>query len=124
MEEPKDRLKSARVAAGFKTSGAAADAISDIHKNTIASNENGNRPISRKMAEVYAKAFQQTPSFFLFAEDDSAKNVASELDHDALKQAILRYDDKILSNAIVLGIDEQVIVLAGYYKNAMNEKLE
>lgn len=122
MEEPKDRLRTARIAAGYKTTAEAAHAFRDINKNTIASNENGNRPISRKMAEVYAEAFNQAPGWFLFAEDEAMGNLAHELDQDALKTALLMYDDRILQKAKVLEIDEQVFVIAGYYKNAMKEK--
>lgn len=68
MDSPKDRLKNARIAAGYKTATDAASQIRDINKNTISSNENGNRPISRKMAEVYAVAFNVSAGWLLYGE--------------------------------------------------------
>lgn len=67
--EPKDRLKRARAAAGFETPSDAARALR-INKNTLISHENGNRPISRKAAENYARLFGVSAGWLLFAEGE------------------------------------------------------
>lgn len=69
MDEPKDRLKLARSKL-YPTPTAAADAVKEINKNTLISNENGNRAISRKMAEVYAKHFDVSAGWILYGEMD------------------------------------------------------
>lgn len=73
MEKPKDRLKQARAAAGYETPSDAARAHPrDINVNTLISNENGNRDISRKAAEKYAKLFGVTAGWILYGEDPGA----------------------------------------------------
>lgn len=69
--EPKDRLIKAREAAGYKSPSEAARLVREINKNTITSNENGHRPISRKMAEVYAKAFNVSAGWLLYGENEA-----------------------------------------------------
>ena len=71
MEEPKDRLKKAREAAGFKSASAAARAFPRINKNTISSNENGNRPISKKMALVYAQSFGVDAGWIIYGNNST-----------------------------------------------------
>src|SRR5262244_3620328 len=51
-----ERLREARVARGFETAAAAADAFG-WNRNTYASNENGNAPFSYRRAKDYAAAF-------------------------------------------------------------------
>jgi hypothetical protein len=70
MEEPKDRLKAARLKAGYKKASDAARDIKEINKNSLISNENGNRAISKKQAEVYARVFnvEGGPGWILFGE--------------------------------------------------------
>ena len=51
-----ERLKQARIAAGFETASAAADAFS-WNRNTYSSNENGNAPFSFRRACEYGRAF-------------------------------------------------------------------
>lgn len=79
MEEPKARLQRARAAAGFKSPSEAARLVRGLNKNTLISNENGNRPISRKMAEEYAKAFGVDPGWLLYGDQ---KNPAATSDVD------------------------------------------
>jgi len=49
--KPKDHLKEARIRAGYKNPTDAARALKEINQNTLISNENDNRPISRETAE-------------------------------------------------------------------------
>lgn len=71
MLEPKHRLQAAR-AKKFASPTEAAKAIREINKNTLISNENGNRKISRKMAEVYAKHFEVSAGWLLYGEQGSS----------------------------------------------------
>ncbi|MDR6954183.1 SOS-response transcriptional repressor LexA [Ancylobacter sp. 3268] len=69
MEEPKNRLQKARAAAGFKSPAEAARAFPRlINQNTLTSNENGNRPISRKMAPIYADVFGVDAGWLLYGQ--------------------------------------------------------
>lgn len=69
MEEQKDRLRQAMLDAGYKTPAEAARAFREINQNTLTSHLNGNRPISRKAAEKYARLFGSRAGWILFDED-------------------------------------------------------
>lgn len=73
MESPKDRLKQARIAAGFPTPTSVAEAFPrEVNVNTIISNENGNRAISKAYANKYAKIFNVKAGWLLYGEKDDA----------------------------------------------------
>jgi SOS-response transcriptional repressor LexA len=72
MEEPKDRLAKARLGAGYANPTEAANAIRSINKNTLISHENGNRAISRKAAENYARLFDVQAGWLLYGENAPA----------------------------------------------------
>lgn len=55
MDRRSERLREARLARGFETAAAAADACG-WNRNTYASNENGNAPFSYRKAKDYAAA--------------------------------------------------------------------
>ncbi|MDB5427293.1 MAG: hypothetical protein JWR43_1268, partial [Phenylobacterium sp.] len=55
IDERYHRLRQARIAKGFETAAAAADAFG-WNRNTYASNENGNAPFSYRRAKEYAVA--------------------------------------------------------------------
>ncbi len=86
MEEPKDRLKRARAAAGFESPTDAANAIREINKNTLISHENGNRPISRKAAEKYGELFGVKAGWILFG-DSGESDASPPLNELALSRA-------------------------------------
>lgn len=72
MNKPKDRLQEARAAAGFDSPTEAALAFPrDINKNTLISHENGNRDLSRKAAEKYAKLFGVDAGWLLYGSEQS-----------------------------------------------------
>ncbi|NTF54387.1 hypothetical protein G6L12_05695 [Agrobacterium rhizogenes] len=72
MEEPKHRLQKAREAAGFSNPTDAARAFKGIlGKDLLISNENGNRPISRKAAQKYAEAFGVKAGWILYGDNDN-----------------------------------------------------
>ncbi|HEY2356246.1 MAG TPA: helix-turn-helix transcriptional regulator [Phenylobacterium sp.] len=62
MDERCNRLREARIAKGFETAAAAADAFG-WNRNTYASNENGNAPFSYRRAKEYAAAFGVRPEW-------------------------------------------------------------
>ena len=79
MEEPKHRLQQARERAGYQSAADAARRIRAINQNTLTSNENGNRAISRKMAEVYAQVFNVSAGWLLYGEEPTAERTAVPL---------------------------------------------
>jgi len=62
MDERFLRLREARIAKGFETAAAAADAFG-WNRNTYGSNENGNAPFSYRRAKEYAAAFGVRPEW-------------------------------------------------------------
>ena len=82
-EEPKDRLKRARLAAGYPTPTAAwAAHRSLLGKDLLISNENGNRPISRKAAEKYAEAFGVPAGWILYGDGDRPDPIRVPVDEE------------------------------------------
>ena len=62
MDDRGPRLRQARMAKGFDTAAAAADAFG-WNRNTYGSNENGNAPFSYRRAKEYAAAFGVRPEW-------------------------------------------------------------
>lgn len=62
MNDRSDRLRQARLDAGYETAAAAAEAFG-WNRNTYASNENGNAPFSYRKAKDYAAAFGVSPEW-------------------------------------------------------------
>lgn len=93
--EPKDRLKEARLKAGYATPSDAARSLKDINKNTLISNENGNRPISRQAAVKYGKAFDVEPGWILYGEAGSSdyQNTVRLVGYIGAGQAVYPLDD-------------------------------
>lgn len=94
MEEPKDRLIQAMREAGYEKP---TDAWREnqralgISKDLVISNANGNRKISKKAAEAYARVFGHTAGWYLFAEDEPSDRilrvpVVSQVSASRLKQ--------------------------------------
>ncbi|WP_299864462.1 S24 family peptidase [uncultured Hoeflea sp.] len=79
MSTPKDRLQQARVAAGYKSPSDAAARINAINKNTIISNENGHRPISKKMALIYSAAFGVPAGWLLYGHESPSEPLSVPL---------------------------------------------
>jgi len=80
--EPKDRLKLAREKAGFANPTDAAKAHRELNKNTLISNENGNRDISRKAAEKYALVFGVDAGWILYGEGKGPDGVQLDVAPD------------------------------------------
>ncbi|GAA5664948.1 hypothetical protein Brsp07_03447 [Brucella sp. NBRC 14130] len=113
--EPKDRLKEARIKAGFETPSDAARVLKEINKNTLISNENGNRPISRKAAEKYGELFGVDPGWILFGEGGSPEDkISGATQIEAMLRRIKGLNDQdilvvmsVIMNAIRVNGDEQ-----------------
>lgn len=103
MEEPKHRLQRARVAAGFDSPTEAAKAFKGfLGKDLLISNENGNRPISRKAAEKYAEAFNVKAGWILYGEGE--KSDTSDVDVPLLSKVSagnLRHQDGVSEPDII-----------------------
>lgn len=71
MEKPKDRLVQAIREAGYDSPTEAWRAnrrALGISKDLLISNCNGNRDISKRAAEIYARVFGHTPGWYLYNE--------------------------------------------------------
>jgi SOS-response transcriptional repressor LexA len=98
MDSPKDRLKRARVDAGFETATDAAAKLRQINKNTLLSNENGNRAISRKMAQTYADAFNTTAGWILYGEDSATITPVKQIRVEGISQAGMFRDISLIED--------------------------
>ncbi len=74
VETPADRLRRARMAAGFETAASAAAALG-VSQATYGQHENGLRGFPASKAEKYARRFRVTPEWLLYGrgEDPTAK---------------------------------------------------
>ena len=72
-----ERLREARKAAGFSTAKEAAEAFG-WNKNTVTSNENGNRTFSRESAERYARAYRVDLGWLLTGKGSMKANPAND----------------------------------------------
>lgn len=70
MRSPGERLKAARVAAGYESAPAAAQAMG-VPEATYMGHENGSRGFGRA-AERYARFFRTTPEWLLYGRGESA----------------------------------------------------
>lgn len=80
MTEPKHRLTRAIKEAGFEKPTDAWRANKralDISHDLLISNTNGNRAISRKTAEKYARVFGHTAGWYLYGDLESATGAPS-----------------------------------------------
>lgn len=66
MADPNDRLKAARIKAGYAEAAQAARAFG-WKEVTYSKHESGERGLRPKVAERYAKAFRVTPEYLLYA---------------------------------------------------------
>lgn len=72
--EPKDRLQQAIKEGGYAGPTEAWSLNKrtlGISKDLVISNANGNRPISRKTAAAYAKAFGHSPGWYLYGTEET-----------------------------------------------------
>ncbi|WP_271024924.1 hypothetical protein [Rhizobium sp. RCAM05973] len=92
--------------AGFETPTEAAKRFRDINVNTIISHVNGNRAISKKAAEKYAKLFGCTAGWILYGEGTApgARPPETEAWLERIKHAA--------TEAVISGVDSNDVVNA------------
>lgn len=67
MNTPHERLKQARIAAGYRTAKDGAERVGTPY-GTYSGHENGNRGIKTAEAAVYARAFKVRPEWILYGK--------------------------------------------------------
>ncbi|WP_433942654.1 S24 family peptidase [Brevundimonas diminuta] len=77
---PADRLKAARIAAGFETAADAARALGE-HPQNVRDHEAGRRGIKPEMAERYAKLYRIDAAEILFGQGHASESGVAENDN-------------------------------------------
>lgn len=78
-DEPYERLEAARIAAGFDSAKAAAEAMGAKVSSYI-QHENGTRGISKANAVRYARFFRTTPEWLLYARKGGGEPNVDDLE--------------------------------------------
>ncbi len=87
METMNDRLRKARIAAGFEKAADAARAYPrELNQNTLTSHENGNRNYPAAAAEKYGRIFGVDPGWLLYGGSVITTSIDKRL-QDAVSQA-------------------------------------
>ena len=73
MSAKSDRLRAARIAAGFRSTQAASDRMG-ISPSTYRAHENGQNDFSDEQAEQYAKAFHTDPVKLIFGDREDLRS--------------------------------------------------
>lgn len=77
MSEQANRLRSARIAAGFPSAASAAEFLGE-RAPTYSGHENGSRGIPPEKARKYARAFRVTPEWILFGRGGPSASTGSD----------------------------------------------
>ncbi|MEM8615335.1 MAG: helix-turn-helix domain-containing protein [Pseudomonadota bacterium] len=73
-----ERLRTARIEAGYATARAAAEAFG-WNSNTVSSNENGNRTFGREAAARYARAYHVDLGWLLTGRGGMRRGAGAEI---------------------------------------------
>lgn len=87
MSTPGERLKQARLAKGYETTVAAAEALG-MPQATYAQHENGLRGFPAKRAPQYARAFGTSTDWLLFGRGDPPKGVPHAEADDRIRRTV------------------------------------
>lgn len=79
MSTPGERLKAARIAAGYETAADAARALNE-HPQNVRDHEAGRRTIKPEHAAAYGRLYKVTPAFVLFGEGHASTSGVAEND--------------------------------------------
>ncbi len=92
MQEPHIRLKTARIAKGFRRAKDFTEE-NELNYNTYIAHESGKLPLSHKAAKVYAKHLNISESWLLYGEvsDDSSPSEFTPLRLKALEPLLLPF---------------------------------
>jgi transcriptional regulator with XRE-family HTH domain len=110
-EEVAERLRNARVAAGYSQANDAAVAMR-IPNATYTQHENGRRRLKPDAARRYARFFRTTPEWILYGRGSSGEPTVDELEamiRDVLSE-VLTFDVKIadLPRIVAPSLHEQL----------------
>ena len=78
MGEMNDRLRDARIAAGYKSASAAAK-THGWGVSTYIAHENGQNEYDPDRAAIYAKAFKTTPEWLLLGKETAPSSIDAQL---------------------------------------------
>ena len=78
MKEISERLRRARIEAGFESAAAACSRFGWT-PTTYAGHENGSRGFSQRTAEEYARAFKMTPEWLLFGRTGDIQPILDDV---------------------------------------------
>ena len=88
---PADRLREARLVAGYKSATKAAEALK-VPGGTYAGHENGSRAFDIETAQQYAEAFRVRVSWLMFGElprSQAAKDLMAGINEDTIRRVPL-----------------------------------
>lgn len=94
MDTPADRLKKARIDAGFSSAREAALAM-DMKYETYNQHENGTRGFPASRAEVYARRFRVAAEWLLYGKGDAASTDPVPTEADLEKMIRLAIDEGV-----------------------------
>jgi phage repressor protein C with HTH and peptisase S24 domain len=86
---PQDRLRNARIDAGFSSATAAAKAIG-VALGTYSGHENGSRAISNEAAKTYGRHFHVRPAWLLFGELPKTEWPKDMMEHGTTEETLRR----------------------------------
>lgn len=89
---PGDRLRAARISAGYKSASSAALAVG-MAESAYRSHENGANGYSAEQAQLYAKVFNTSPALLLFGEEGRAAPTVVALVRMLERKGLLTSDD-------------------------------
>jgi transcriptional regulator with XRE-family HTH domain len=114
---PGDRLRQARLMAGFRSAAKAAEALG-VSASVIRSHENGQRGISPEQAQGYAEAFDIDAAWLLYGEIEEAEGsgdfvAAVTLSSSAILSALVQslHDKGLLNGEETVEVYEQALLL-------------
>ena len=114
MSSASDRLRQARIAAGFTSAAKAAAAIG-IGATTYVAHENGQNAFTAEQAERYAEAFDVDAAWLLFGQTDPSELTmgAVTLSSSAILAALVQslHDKNVLSGEETVEVYEQALML-------------
>lgn len=106
MVTPNVRLLTAMKSKGFPTPTEFANRFREVNQNTIISHTNGNRDISKKAAEKYARLLGCTAGWILYGEGP-APEVSTEPGGDGIWKGRI---NTAVAEAVRSGVDIQDVV--------------
>lgn len=108
MSDVSERLRRARVKAGYETATDAANFLG-VSPPTYASHENGSRGVTADRARRYARAFKVDPEWILYGRGDEKGDESAALDGGDDRDLVPVYDVQASAGDGVTIYDEQAV---------------